>query len=90
MVRTRSRSPPMENSTSDLFAFDELTKEQKEKYITLVEDFDKQVDDRVNEIKAKMEATMKTIRNDYRVEMFKMSARQRSETPLRPLQAVFA
>lgn len=61
----------------DLYTWDELPEENKKKYNTMLEDFDKTVEEHIEEAKAKVESTCKVISNAYRIHIYQLPKNRR-------------
>ena len=67
-----------DGSTDDLYALEQLPEDKKKCYHSLLEDFDKQVEARIEEARAEVEKIMKQLQNAYKVEIFKLPKDQKN------------
>lgn len=66
-----------ETKKDEMYTIDTLPEERKKRYESLLEDFDKQVEDHIAEANTKMYSIATSIRNAYRVAVFQLQKEQR-------------
>lgn len=83
MVRTRVlRKNQSINKTAttikdEMYTYENLPEERKKSLQSMIEDFDKQVEDRIEDANTEMHSLCKSIRNSYKVAVYQLTRHQR-------------